>query len=357
MNRVIIINAISARYGGQKTVLDHFFSYAQMDSRVNYVFFVNEDVELPCVKNYKNIRVIKVSNRNFISRLKWDLFGLNKWVKKHLNKIDYAISLQNTGFYLKNVKKGVLIHNMLPFISKNWSFFKKDERRFWFLRNFYRIYQKIFISKRFDIFVQTDLMLETIKNEFKKNDIYILKHDFGNVCILKYELKPKLKPVSYFYPADDYKYKNHKMIVDAVVFLIKKNIQPNINIIFTLDKNSWVYDYVCKHNVQDYFDFRGRLDHSLVLREYKNSILIFPSEIESLGLPLIEAKKQNAKIIAFAHPFNIELLEDYENKRILPYSKNNYSYNVKQIVKEFSCSNKQYIKFSEFIRDKYFNNE
>lgn len=354
MRENIVINAVTAKHGGQKTVLDHFIQHAKRHDEINFIIFVNSETEIINTGS-DNIIIKPIKIQNFLSRIKWDLFGLNKWILKSNTKIKYALSLQNTGFYLKNADKGVLLHNVLPFANDKWSLFTKETRKLWILKNVYKKYQKFTIDKNTDIFVQNSYMLSITEDVFKTNNIRVIEHDFSGISIVNEHIyKNETENFSaYFYPADDYIYKNHKMIVDAIDVLNRiKDYHLNLKIIFTLDHDSWVAKYAKEKKVYEYFVFRGRMDYISVNNEYKNSILLFTSEIESLGLPIAEAMNHNTRIVTFALPFAVSLLQDYDNKYLIPFEKNNYQFNLNQLTSFFANNRKKKGSFSEFLAEK-----
>ena len=59
--------------------------------------------------------------------------------------------------------------------------------------------------------------------------------------------------------------------------------------------------------------FRGSLPREKVFEFYTNSVLVFPSYLESFGLPLLEARLIGAPIIASDTSFSREILEGYDN--------------------------------------------
>ncbi len=59
--------------------------------------------------------------------------------------------------------------------------------------------------------------------------------------------------------------------------------------------------------------FVGRLNQNEMVNMYKQSILIFPSYIETIGLPLIEAKTLGRQIVAADCEYAHEALGDYDN--------------------------------------------
>jgi glycosyltransferase involved in cell wall biosynthesis len=69
----------------------------------------------------------------------------------------------------------------------------------------------------------------------------------------------------------------------------------------------------------DYFEFVGNLDFERVLQYYKScDLLVFPSFLESFGLPLVEAAKFGKKILAADLDYAREVLAGYDGVIYLP---------------------------------------
>lgn len=57
----------------------------------------------------------------------------------------------------------------------------------------------------------------------------------------------------------------------------------------------------------------GKIPYERVLEYYKSSdLMIFPSKLETLGLPLMEAKHFNLNILAIDLPYSREVIGNYE---------------------------------------------
>ena len=57
----------------------------------------------------------------------------------------------------------------------------------------------------------------------------------------------------------------------------------------------------------------GKLSHIEVVKLLRKSTLIFPSKLETFGLPLLEAKLCKAFILAGDMPFSHDILDGYSN--------------------------------------------
>ena len=86
-------------------------------------------------------------------------------------------------------------------------------------------------------------------------------------------------------------------------------------VIFTIrpDENEYTWqlqEYAKKNSLK--VKFGGSISREKVFEMYAKSILIFPSYVESFGLPLLEAKLTGTYIIASNTPFCHEILDGYD---------------------------------------------
>ena len=67
-------------------------------------------------------------------------------------------------------------------------------------------------------------------------------------------------------------------------------------------------------------EFIGSIDIEAVYEYYSKSILIFPSYIETFGLPMLEAKMHKSPILASDCAFSHEILDGYSDVKFFdPY--------------------------------------
>ena len=163
----IVVNDIAASSGGVLTVLKDFYQYVKENDKENEWFFLVSD---DYIEPTENIHVIKLPEikKSYIKRLKFDFLTGKKLIKS-LNA-DYVFSLQNTLVHGVDVPQTVYQHQPLPFQDvKNYSFFKKDERKMAVYQHL--IGKTIFLSaKKADkLIVQTEWMREAIVRKCSVN--------------------------------------------------------------------------------------------------------------------------------------------------------------------------------------------
>ncbi|UZJ79346.1 glycosyltransferase [Fictibacillus sp. KU28468] len=318
----IFVNATSADVGGAFTITDQFIQSVKLYDQKNiyYIFVSNNKFD-----HYKceTRKIIKVNAKKWVNRFLWDTFGIKKWSTKHKIKPDKIISLQNTPVNYPTIKQIVYIHTTVPFLSYKWRLFNNKERILWFYKNIYPFFIKIFLNDNCKIIVQANWFKNIVTKKMKVNPdrIFVVK---PNSKLTITDIKVEKSDIDYrlfFYPAADYVYKNHLIILKAMrqLKISDKELYREIKIIFTLDESSWVYKEAIKLEVNDQISFVGHLEKEEVLQYYLNSqAILFPSYIETVGLPLLESAQLKKYIICSDEEFAHEMLCNYNYVSYVP---------------------------------------
>lgn len=335
----IFVNATAATEGGILTVLIQFIDQIQSRKidKFKYYIFVSTDIDV-YGENIKIIRDIK--GKKMIDRLKWDIFGMKKWAQNNHLQPDLIISLQNTGVFFKDIPQIVYLHQPLPYAERSkWSLFKCDERKLWVYKNIYKLWIDFTIRKKAYVVVQTYWMKDAlIKRGYLKDKIIISKPNISNINIDNVKaVEDKVKYL--FYPAADYKYKNHMIIIKAIRKMSDDGVLKGnkFKIIFTLSKDSIVYKNAVKFGVAEYIEAVGQIPYEKVLSYYKGcQAVLFPSYIETFGLPLIESSAFGKKLLVSDCEYSREVLTQYElAKYILFDDENKWAMELMESLKEY----------------------
>lgn len=330
----IIINATALDSSGALTILNQFIE-AIPEDQYEYFIFVNFNVTIiPC---QSNIKIIKKNVKTLINRFLWDTFGIQNWIKKNNIVPKATISLQNTNFRTKkNIPNFIYYHQSIPFFNKNWNPLHSSERNLWFYKNIYPFFVKLFINKETELFVQTKFVKDDFSKyfHFPKEKIHIInpKIEELNVNEIDTPILDKRK-LNLFYPATPFIYKNHQVILKALSSL-EPELQKKITLYLTCEKRELKPIH---HEAQTFFriNYMGKVTFNKVLGMYKDAdALLFPSFIETFGLPLIEAASFGLPIIASDLPYSHEVLNNYKGVRFAPY--NNAKFWKEEISQLFS---------------------
>ena len=125
-----------------------------------------------------------------------------------------------------------------------------------------------------------------------------------------------------FYPAMPYTYKNHATLLKALRYAQAHGLNEYELILTIVPEQSkytrQLYAYAQKNGL--HVKFGGPIPREEVFKTYESSVLVFPSYVESFGLPLLEAKLTGSPILASDTPFCREILKDYDKVLFFPES-------------------------------------
>lgn len=304
--RCIVVNAIALTgRGGAYSILKQFINHIPQND-LNWIIFVPQEFDYLPISS--NIKIIKQSvSKSFIKRLSWDFSGLNKFLKNINIKPIANISLQNTGFRtIKGIPNFIYYHQSLPFYSQKWNPFKRGERTAWFYKNIYPFAVRLFLSKVTKILVQLDFIKEGFRKCFNhpEDNIKIFSPEISLPKSIKDKNLPTDK-INLIYPTHDNSYKNNEMLINAV-----GNLGDNYNLFLTLNSNE------NSSNIH----YLGHIPQEEIFAYYKAcDALVFPSYIETFGLPLAEAAMLGVPIIAADIPYAREVLDGYNGVKFVKF--------------------------------------
>ena len=337
MDKIIFVNATATTEGGALTILRQFLERIATYSNKNMYYYIFCSLDELGLYESKNIKVVNnIKGKKWLDRIKWDLYGLKNWSKKKDIKADLIISFQNIGInYYKDVGQLIYLHNPIPFAEKfNWKLFDSNERSLWFYKNIYKRIIKITLKNNFHIVVQTEWMKNAVIEQFKWNPkkISVLKPNIKNIPVAKIpiiDFKDNIFHI--FYPASITiyrKFKNHELIINALKYIkdYKREIYDNLIVHFTIDKNLKnnrdikIIKLMKDLKVDNHIRFEGKMIYERVLSFYKScDLMVFPSYIETFGLPLIEAASFGLPILVADLPYAREVIEEYKGAKFLDY--------------------------------------
>lgn len=317
---IVFVNATAARISGALTILMQFIECIDSNNRKGdqYYIFVSPEIVLDLIPN---VYFIPIDTKKYIDRIRWDDRGIMEWAVKRNITPDKIVSFQNMGVNYPDVEQIIYFHQLLSIQKYKWNPFLKSQYPLFLYKNFYSYFVKKYINKQTIVVVQLEWIKDAFCKKFKfpKDRIIVLRPQIPKISvgsIGKMDLGEN-KKTHLFYPAMPFIYKNHMDIVKAIVVLEKENKCTDIVVHFTCDKDN-CYDFVKlirKERIESCFVFHGTITYQQMLNLY-NSVdgLLFPSYIESFGLPLLEAAQFGLPIVCNDLPYVREVLADYEGK-------------------------------------------
>lgn len=219
----------------------------------------------------------------------------------------------------KSSRTIIYYHQPLPLFPFRFSIFSRGAKENIFYRYIYPLYVKLYLGKRTYIAVQTEDMKLHFARRYRfpvdRISVYypnIDKIDEDAIAPYEYETGT----YNFVYPAMGAAYKEHITIVHAMERLLSQDSEMarRIRIHFTLERenNGDLIHYLRQHHLEEIFVFHGSLPHDQILSMLKSAeALVFPSVIETFGLPLVEAASLGVPVIANDMEYVREVLHGY----------------------------------------------
>ena len=257
----------------------------------------------------------KDSKKSYLKRMYYEYFYFKKLSKKL--KPYLWFSLHDMTPNVRADKRVVYCHNPSIFYDMN----KKDminEFKMFMFSKFYKYIYRINIEKNNFVVVQQDWIRKRFKQIFKIKNV-IVAHP--NVVIDDFDLEKtrknnmKIVKNSFLYPAFPRIFKNFEVVCKAVKILEEKNVTDFI-VYLTVDGSENLYSQKLfkKYKNLKNIKFLGLLKRKKLMKYYESSKnIIFPSKLETWGLPISEAKIFGKNILLADLEYAHETLGNYEN--------------------------------------------
>ena len=301
--RIAVYN-LAAHEGGALVVLNQFFSDVIANQDHHEWLFLTQ---MPLQSTRQNVRVHRFDCSSILNRIFADCYGVPQILKEY--KPDVVISLQNSTILGFDGPQYVYMHQSLQYCPYRFSLTKKEERGIAFRQRFICGSYRNGLKKAKHIFVQTKWIQEATAKWIGRpvEDITVVPVTLSEGPADQWS--PSDESL-FFYPARAEMYKNHNILIDAC----RKLGLSGYKVMLTVDVNETEYGKQLKKASEGLpIEFVGTLSREQVFKAYSKSVLVFPSYLETCGLPLVEAAQVGCPIIAADLPYAHEALNDYSN--------------------------------------------
>lgn len=281
MKNKIHIVAVNIKTGGGLVLLNELLSEAKKNSSVNCVVYVDNGYEIKIMSS--KIKYIRF--KGFISKIK--LFS---------RKFDSSLYFGNIPPLFSAGKKSLLYFQNTFYLQPNIDLVAKFQFKFLLQK----IYIKYFISNVDTVFVQSEFIAQKVHKYFKIKSKPV--PFFKNNQVSDFD-KQKLE-FDFCYISLPSAAKNFKNLFKALKILDEMKV--NLSIALTIPRSN-------KDLINRIIEFKEsnitienleEVNHRQALDcIYKSNSLIFPSLLETVGLPLIEACQLNKVVLASNLPY------------------------------------------------------
>ena len=303
--------------GGALTVFRQFLKHLQDHiGGDRYYVFKDGGVETPVIDG---VEYIVDNNHSVWHRTRFDAKGLKQWCRGRGIVPDLVISFQNSAANI-GCRQIVYYHQSLPFYPERWNPFKSDERTLFFYTYVYPLMVKRTLKGDIDAVVQTEslraMFAECYNFDYEKT--HAMFPDVDKIDVASIVAKSlDADKFHFIYPANAAKYKRHDTLIDALALLRKQGYEHwdkvRIYLTFSEGTNPVITKQIEAADLKEQFVFLGQLPYAELLSYYKAADgMLFPSTIETIGLPLLEGAAFGLPIVATDKPYAKDVLKGYD---------------------------------------------
>ncbi len=309
-------------------------------------YIENEKVEVIALVHdaskfqFKNITIIEIplSKKSWWFRLYYEYFYFKKLSKKLQPNIWF--SLHDTTPNVITKKQFVYCHHPTTLFKPTWKDWKFDYKIGVF-SVFYDFLFKINISKNHTVFVQQHWIKEIFEKRFNITNLKVAIPEYvEEITFDKYNFEAN--KIHFFYPSFPRSYKNHEVVLEAIK-LLPKNISKKTQFHFTTikdNKEKYAQFLIKNYSSLENVIFYGKVKRKQLLSMYNGmNCLLFPSKIETWGLPISEAKAYDKPMFLANLPYAKEACGVYEK---VTFFDENSAPDLAKLITEFVEGNHKF---------------
>lgn len=319
---VICVVATASAYRGALVIYKQFLEALAHNVGGNeWHIFIDNGMPMPSISDVH----YHICHTKGFGRIWFDLFGFKKFCRCNRIQPEVVLTLQNTG--VRSIAKRTIIyyHQSLPLYHYKFSLFDKTIKENLFYNYIYPLYVKLYLNCKTYVAVQTEtikqLFVECYKFPAERVGVYcpnMKAVDSDSVVPYAFEANT----YNFLYPSMGASYKEHITIAYALKNIIGSSpeIAKRIRIHLTVTESgmSTLVQFSKKNGLTDNFLYHGNLPHDQILSMLKScNGLVFPSVVETLGLPLIEAASLGSPIIANDMGYVHDALNSYAGVKLV----------------------------------------
>jgi glycosyltransferase involved in cell wall biosynthesis len=311
----VVVSAVNFTAGGPLTVLRECLSSAVATLPAEYEIIAlvnNRDlIQQP------RVRLIEIpsAKKSWLHRLYWEWFGFHR-LSKNL-KPTLWLSLHDITPRVLASRQAVYCHNPAPFYRISLT--ESLQEPVFFLFNLLYIWlYRAFIHRNHCVVVQQQWLREEFKKRFGQIRVVVAHR------VARHEHSPRVNPSCpvfiFLYPALPRVFKNFETLCRASQLLTSRGV-AGFEIRLTTDgcENRYAR-WLCKQfGATPHVRFIGRQTQDEMRSQYSQACaVVFPSKLETWGLPITEAKKQQIPLLVADLPYARETVGTYDLVSFFP---------------------------------------
>lgn len=304
---VIVISAVNIVEGGMLKILqDCLLAVRNSLPEWRIIAIVNNEsvCDTPGVEKI----VMPDAKKSWIRRIYTEYITFRK-ISKRIDA-DIWWSLHDMTPYVKAGSQFVYCHNASPFYRFSPSDLLTEPKLIMF-KALYSIFYRINIKANRAVVVQQDWLRQEFERRYHVDNVVVAHPVEAQTC---HKPLNESKVTNFVYPSLARVFKNFELIGEAAM-LLESQDDWNGRILWTIapDENKLTRDLYRRYGHIRSLSFIGRQDRAAMTQRYREmNCLLFPSRLETWGLPISETKSMGKPMIVADLPYAHETVGTYD---------------------------------------------
>lgn len=327
MKNILVVD-VAASVSGGAAILKQFFDYVCRYGQENRWLFLTSVLQYDVPEEsqkFVQIRSFPHIKKSPFSRIFWEMKDLRKIAPDF--QPDIVFSLQNVLVHAPGLPQYIYMHQSLPFQDIiRFSFLKKTERTSAFQQRVMGALIRKSIKKAKGVVVQTQWVKDGVlkKTNIPADKVLVTPPSVDAITVSRTQFHLQqyymTEKAVLFYPAISETYKNHLVLLEALRILKAQGMACRLILTANLSIGQGP---VIKETAERYgLDVVsvGYLSQIDVYELLLNSVMVFPSYIETVGLPLVEAQSFGIPIAVSDCPYSHNVCDGYDKVCFFDYT-------------------------------------
>lgn len=311
----IVVSAVNFTEGGPLTVLRECLASAvavfPREWEVVALVHRTDLISEPGV----HLISIPSSRKSWVHRLYWEWFGFRRMSREL--KPALWLSLHDITPRVLATRQAVYCHNPAPFyrISLREALL---EPKFLVFNQLYALLYRVFIRRNYCVIVQQEWLRAEFRRRMGQIPVVVAHPSF------RATLRPSAAKLGlafvFIYPALPRVFKNIETLCEAAQLLASRGVS-GFEVRLTLDgsENRYARWLHRKFGATEHIQFIGRQTKDEMTTQYHEaSAVVFPSKLETWGLPISEAKAHRRPLLVADLPYARETVGAYDLVSFFP---------------------------------------
>ena len=318
IGKTIIITAVNITHGGPAVVLTQLLDEVHGYEKYSLTLFTNSSF----CNSYsvpQNVNVISCdwAIKSLAHRLFFEFIYLYIWSLKH--NVHVCLSANDFNPFVKAKYNIAYIHN--PLVYTPYKLLRRLGFKTLFKSLSYSLYQYVFLRFNDYVVCQQGWIADYLKSKFGLRNVYVSRPLFHFAEMVIDDKRPLNSKCIFSYPVVPREGKNLELII-SVLEILPRSYHSKVEFNLTFDGSETEYSNNIARKLAGYdcINLIGYLTRKEMAILYaQTDVLIFPSFLETWGLPLSEFSIYRRPVLVSEFPYAHETLDGCVNVTFLPF--------------------------------------